>query len=589
MSGESGARRLHGGGFRAVGNAVTFTFDGAPVRGLAGESLAASLAAAGLIRTGTRRTGDGQGVFCGMGVCQECVVTVDGRPGTRACMTETVAGLAVSNHAYAVSPPANPGEWPEAIPASLSTDVLVVGGGPAGLAAARAAALCGAAVTLVDERHRFGGQYYKQLAGSQAFADGAVPDRQYAGGRALIAEVARLGVSMIGGVTVWGAFGPHEIAADTPDGPVLFAPRRLVLATGAYERVPPFPGWTLPGVMTTGAVQSFLRRYRVAPGRRILIAGNGPLNLQVASELVKAGAEVVAVIEAAPPPGLSHAFALASAALESPDLVRDGIGYRLGLMRARVPVLHGLALVRAEGDGSVQRAVAAKLGADGRAVPGTERVFEADIVCAGYGFLSSNELARSLGCGHDADPVRGVLVARVDEDGRSTREDVFLAGDGAAMNGARAALAQGFLAGFAAARDLGRTIPAEIGDEAERTRRDLRRHLRFQAALWSIYAAPRPGMALADPATPICRCEGVTRAEAQAAIADGATTIGEVKRRTRIGMGRCQGRYCGASVAELLAGAAGSGPSALTETDVQAPRQPARPVPIGAIARRPEP
>ena len=156
----------------------------------------------------------------------------------------------------------------------------------AGLSAGIAAAAAGASVVILDERHAPGGQFAKPLAPSHA---DATPDAQFRLGTSLRTEAERAGVRLEANATVWGAFAPNEIAALARGQSITYHPRRLILATGAHEAPVPVPGWTLPGVMTTGGLQTLVRSQRVSPGQRVLIAGNGPLNLQLACELLAGG------------------------------------------------------------------------------------------------------------------------------------------------------------------------------------------------------------------------------------------------------------------------------------------------------------
>jgi NADPH-dependent 2,4-dienoyl-CoA reductase/sulfur reductase-like enzyme len=569
--------RVTQGKTRPVGVAARFTFDGEALTGLAGESLAAALTAAG--RLGLRRDGAGgsRGVYCGMGVCQECLVTVDGAPHRRACVTALRDGMAVATDdpLAPALPLAETDSPPPAYPAGfpLAPDLLVVGGGPAGLSAALAARQCGAEVVLLDERPALGGQYFKQLSPAHAFAAGRPGDRQYGDGARLIEAVRAAGVRIHSGAQVWSGFAGPEIALGGPDGGTVLRPRRLVLATGAYERGLPVPGWTLPGVMTTGAAQTLLRAYRVLPGRRVLVAGNGPLNLQVAAELVEAGAEVAAVAELARRPGLGALPDLFQAAVTSPDLLRDGAGYLARLRWAGVPVLWGHILAEAVGPagGRVEEAVLALAGGSGL------RRYAVDAICMGYGFLPQIELARAIGCDHEIDPRSGALLAVRGEDGRTSLPEVFVAGDAGGLGGARAAQVQGRMAGLAAARDLGYSA-----GQTPRLSAELRRHRRFQAALWRIFEADPP-MPPASGVT-VCRCENLTLGDVEAALETGAETPGALKRMTRLGMGRCQGRYCMPLLTALLAARRG-GPVAAA--DYPAPRAPAKPVRIVDLAARP--
>ena len=555
-------------------DAVAVEFEGRPIRGRSGESLAATLTAAGELVLRETRGGEPRGLFCGMGVCQECVVEIGGIP-RRACMTKLDGMLSVRRQRAPADRPA-PAEFPTADEGVLTPDVLVLGGGAGGLRAATVAARAGARVLLVDERPQPGGQYYKQpleAGGRAVIAD----DAQFAGGRALIAAARAAGVTFLAGADVWGAFEPLDLMIFDGRSSRLCRPRRLIVAAGAYERALPLPGWTLPGVMTTGAAQTLLRSYGVLPGRRVLVAGNGPLNLQVAVELARAGAEIVAVVELARRPGLWAAGALARMLASAPTLVLRGRAYVAELRRRGIPLLHGHVLA------GVER-TAAGLAATVSPWPGgaAGRRFEAGTVCVGYGFMPSNEILRALGCRHGFDPARGHLVTERDGDCLTSVDHVYAVGDCTGLGGAPAAEAEGIIAGDAVARSLGLSPAGDRRRQAARARAALRHHRRFQSGLWALFAAPRLLTELANPSTVICRCEEVTLAEIEAGFAPGTRSIGAAKRATRAGMGRCQGRYCGPILAALAA--AGRGVP-LDEAAHWAPRPPVKPIRIADIVR----
>jgi len=551
--------RLAHPAIRPAAAPVRFTFDGRELEALPGETIAAALSAAGILAFRRTPSGAPRGLWCGMGACFDCLVTVDGRASQRACLAKVAAGMVVAS--AAPERPAPLAAAPDAIP-ERGCDVLVVGAGPAGLSAAIAARRAGAEVLMLDEREAAGGQYLKPLAASHGHA---APDAQFRLGAALCAEAAALGIPVLTGATAWGGFAPDEIAV-IAGGALVVRPRRLVLAPGAHERPVPVPGWTLPGVMTTGALQTLARAQRVSPAARVVIAGSGPLNLQLASELIEGGVEVAAVVEAAPRPGFGAWRALLAMGRAAPDLAWEGFRYLARLRRAGVPVLWGSRIIACEGE---DRFVALRI-----ATPAGERRIAAGVAALNLGFQPETGLARALGCAQRlAAGAPGVGLETVaDEEGRTSLREVFAIGDGAAVGGARVALARGRLAGLAAARDLGF---AAAEDRA--ARRALHRALAFQRALWRVFAAPTFDPAAIPDDTLLCRCEEVTAGRIRAELADGLASVGALKKATRAGMGRCQGRMCSATLAALC--------GAAEEPGFAAPRAPVKPIPLAALMR----
>jgi thioredoxin reductase len=575
-------RSLRGrGGEVSPTERIEFEFDGVRLEGRRGETLAAALTAAGIREFRITRQGEARGLFCGMGVCQECLVEVDGVSNQRACMTKLDRSVSIRRQgplAKAVTP-ADRAEEPSAA-ASMEPDILVVGGGAGGLNAARSAALAGARVVLVDDRPLPGGQYYKQPLGITALASEHAGDPQFAGGRALIEATEAAGVAMLRGARVWGAFEPLELMISDASGSRSCKPKRLIVATGAYERGLPIPGWTLPGVMTTGAAQTLLRSYRVLAAKRVLIAGNGPLNFQVALELARAGAEIAAVVELAPRASFRDLSALGAMLASAPALAWRGASYLIELKRRGIPVIYGRVvteLVAAPGGISalIKRWPLQQAEAGHR--------LEADAVCMGYGFMPSNEIPRALGCAHRFDRERGHLVTERDSDQRTSVPEVYAVGDCTGLGGAPAAEAEGIIAGIAAARSLGLMRGGAAEASEARVRSALARHRRFQAGLWRLFQAERPVLELATAETVICRCEELSLGEIEAELQPGFASVGALKRRTRSGMGRCQGRYCGPILAGL---SADREQRALDEGGHWAPRPPVAPIPIADIVRQ---
>ena len=545
-----------------------FTFDGVPLRARPGDTIAAALADHGIATLGRRTSGRPRGFYCGMGACRDCLVIVDGRRSVRACMEEAAEGMEVrpqDDLAGEVAPLAEDAPRPR----HLSVDLCVVGAGPAGLEAAIAAAQAGLSVCVLDERSDAGGQYYKPPStGARRRADDRQRDGQHRAGDALRARFAASGAVLETGAQVWfaRAEGGGTVLRTLRAGrETVLRARAVVLATGAVERPAPVPGWAEPGVMTIGAAQTLVRRYGVAPGDRVLVAGHGPLGLQLGAELVALGARVVAVAERS----AMTPLALARAALADPGLGLAGARHLATLARAGVPVLRDTE-VREIGPAGAEGAREVRLS---RLRGHGERVLLADTVCMSDGFLPQMELARLLGCTMGRDAHGHIAPDRAD-DGETDVPGVWIAGDAGGLAGAPSAQAQGRLAGLAAARFLGREAPPDAAAEAR-----LARAGRFQKALWRAFAAPE--RAPPTGGTLVCRCESVTAAQVDAAIAGGATDPGAVKRVTRCGMGRCQGRVCMTTLAAMLEARGHAVPPAA----LMAPQIPARPVPVAALCR----
>ena len=551
---------------------LLLTFEETEINCCEGATVAGALVAGG-VREFRESTDGRRGLYCGMGICQECLVTIDGVPGYRACTTPAKNGMCVTRQPakIALRPMAGSCADERVAVTVEEPQVLVVGGGPAGLNAAITAAEAGADVVLLDERGQAGGQYFKQPAVPPV--PSLERDQQFAAGSRLIERAHKAGVDIRSRSIVWGGFPGPEIHVACGSKPVVLRPDRLIVASGAYERGHAVSGWTLPGVMTTGAAQTLLRVSGVTPPGRILVAGNGPLNLQVALELARAGAHMVGLAESAPRPGLRHAAAAVGMLLTAPRLTFTGIGMVAALRRQRVPTFYGHVVNQVT---QVDEALVVELIRLDREV-GDAIHLEVDTVCLGYGFHPDNELLRLLGCGYDFDPQRDQMVMRRDADCRTTVTGIFAVGDCVGTGGAAVAAADGVIAGLAAARECGFTCDNRI----ERTaRRELIRHRRFQAALWSLYDPAGFFSTPTMPDTVVCRCENINSETLDAAIDAGCDTLGAVKHKTRLGMGPCQGRYCVPIALSQLASRRGR---ALEEFDTAAPRPPLRPLSLAEL------
>lgn len=423
----------------------------------------------------------------------------------------------------------------------MSRRVVILGAGPAGLAAAQSALARGADVTVLDEGERPGGQFWRhheQLTDPRMQHQwsrferlrGAL-DRATVHGQASVWRV-----ETDGGLRVHALVGPADAAGRTG---LTIEADALVIATGAHDRALPLPGWTLPGVITAGAAQALAKRDGVAPGRRTVVAGAGPFLLPVAASIGLVGGSVAEVVEAVGFGAITRGWGrspwqLAGAVGKAGELAE----YVGDLVRRRTPYRFGSAVTRIHGEHAVEAVTVQRIDADWRAIPGTERVVECDSVALGHGFTPRLEAAIQAGCAISPD-----RFVEVDDRQATTVPGVFAAGEVTGIAGADAALAEGAVAGFAAAG-------GSLDDP--RLRGILRERRRMHAFAERLAThAIRPGWTgWLDDDTIVCRCESVTRARI-AEYAD-ASSRG-MRLATRAGLGACQGRTCGRSVEALVA------------------------------------
>jgi thioredoxin reductase len=470
-----------------------------------------------------------------------------------------------------------------------SCDVAIVGAGPAGLAAADILRGHGLRVVVIDEQPRAGGQILRQPP--RAFAvENWLSSPLYARVKALLASMEHSdAVTWRFETTVLGILpaspyrrpaegdAPHELWLQHQGHCELLRSQVVLLAPGCYERPLAFPGWTLPGVMGTGAIQGFVKSQQFVPGNRFLLAGHHPLQLIVADQLLGAGAQVAAVLFTQP-------TWRALAVLERPGLllryhrqfVETGNILRR-LKRAGVPVLFGSTVVQAAGEQSVERATIAPLTADGRIDRERASDIECDRIGACHGFLASSELARQAGARVRLRENEGGWLVLHDRWFESSVPNLFVAGEITGLSGADAAQEKGRIAGYGVLRALQR-VTTEDGERLARPARRRLKKLDAFAAMLNRLAAPPQGLLeqTATPDTILCRCESITFGEMRRSLQQHAhiASADAAKLLTRAGMGLCQGRFCAHHVAALVAEARGLTTDAAGTFHSQAPVKP---------------
>ncbi|MBI2807057.1 MAG: FAD-dependent oxidoreductase [Planctomycetes bacterium] len=485
-----------------MGKRVTVTIEGCPVETQTGCSIAACVMQANGPALRQSVSGAPRGPFCGMGVCFECRMTVDGTLHQRTCMVNCRDGMRIQNEPATQAP---------VTPASkIEADVIVIGAGPGGIAAAVCAAEAGRRVALIDDNPEGGGQIWRRDAGKP-------PPRLAAD---WLKRLDRNKVDVFTHTQILGSAGPGTLRADGPAGPRAVHHGRLILACGARERFVPFPGWTLPGVFGAGGLQALVKSGYAVRGQRIVVAGSGPLLLAVAAFLHEHDANVRLVAEQTPRGKLVRFGA--SLVLRQPAKIAEAIGLR---WRVRgVPFRAGCWPLGCEGDG---RIVAVTL-TDGKNT-WTE---PCDALACGFGLVPNTELPRHLGCTLDRGSVR------VDDLQQTTVPGVYAVGELTGIGGLDKALLEGQIAGWAA---------TDQADRARTMQEARRKTPRFATLLEDTFSLRPELRELARDDTLVCRCEDVPFG-----VLKQFSDWRDAKLQTRCGTGPCQGRVCGPAVEFLF-------------------------------------
>jgi thioredoxin reductase/bacterioferritin-associated ferredoxin len=429
-------------------------------------------------------------------------------------------------------------------------DVLIVGMGPAGMAAAVELCRLGIHVGILDDNPEPGGQVYRQISPEFTITDHGFMGVKHKKGARLIDgfNAVRGRCTIYDSAYVWGHFDGDSLAYVRDNKISLVRYKKLLLSEGAMERPLPFPGWTLPGVMALGGVQGLVLHERVLPGQRILLAGCSPLLLPVAANIAKAGGKLVAMCDSVP---LGHYWKLIPELLRQRELAHEAGSYYLSALKGRVPVLRPAAVISATGQTRVDAVRVADLDPHGSPVPGSEKEFPVDVLGISQGFLPAGRLARLTGCKHVYDQVQHYWKPEVDAHMHSSRENIYIAGDSSGVDGRDAAVIKGRLAALHMAARLGRISTSRMQQLTERLHRDRARLMRYATRLNQVFAQ-RPGaLDTMDKDTIVCRCEQVTVGDVLEGIEKGYRNINEIK-RTRAGMGMCQGRMCESIVAQIM-------------------------------------
>jgi NADPH-dependent 2,4-dienoyl-CoA reductase/sulfur reductase-like enzyme len=452
-------------------------------------------------------------------------------------------------------------------------DAMVVGAGPAGMSAAIGLRGQGLSVLVVDEQPAPGGQIWRAVEAVAPTSTGALLGDEYRAGAGLAASFRGCGAFYEPQTQVWHIEPGWHVHMSREGRAEVVHANQVVLALGAQERPAPFPGWTLPGVLTVGAAQTLLKTSRQVPSEPVWVAGSGPLPLLYMAQLLRAGGKIAGWLDTSPPGGWRRALPWAGAALAGWGEISKGLAWLREIRAAGAKHVRGVTVVRALGEGRLQE-VEYTL-ANGRTMRAP-----ASVLLSHEGVVPSIHMTLALECTHSWNARQVCLTPDLDDWGQTSKQGVYVAGDGAGIGGAKAACVRGELVALGVAQRAGRLSPEAAAAHAAPLRKELKGLLRLRPMLDTLYP-PRASVISPPDETIVCRCEELTAGDIRKAATIGQPGPNQIKAYTRAGMGPCQGRQCGYTVAHIIA-AEQSRPVA--EVGFYRIRPPLKPLTLGELA-----
>ncbi len=443
---------------------------------------------------------------------------------------------------------------------------VIVGAGPAGIGAAERLVKAGLRPIVLDEGFRAGGQIYRRplIDDGRSYrnrygSEAKKAERLHRAFDRLVPSIDYRPETLVWNVADTDRGGHLDVLSRGIHREIAFT--HLLLATGATDRVLPFPGWTRPGVYTLGAAQTALKAQGCTVGEKLVFMGSGPLLYLVAWQYMKAGASVEAVLDTGPLSSKAHLISLLPRA---PRIIALGLFYGVQLKLAGVRILYGVrpeAIIGEERVDGIRFRVGDQI-----------ETLQCNALAYGFALRAETQLADLAGCRFRFDERDRAWLPERDALGRTSRPQVYVAGDGSGIAGADAAELAGELAALALIEDLGK---AHGGDRARQLIAAHGRILRQRDILEKAFPFPRDWFETVPGTTMLCRCEEISISEARLAIeTENISEVNRLKALSRVGMGRCQGRMCSAAAAEFLSGVRKVEPEAVGRLRAQAPVKP---------------
>jgi len=457
-------------------------------------------------------------------------------------------------------------------------DVVVIGAGPAGMSAAIRLREQKLSVLVVDEQPAPGGQIWRAVEAVASTPTGELLGKEYRSGTELAAAFRTCGASYEPDTQVWQIEPEWNVHMSTKGRAEIVRAKQIVLGIGAQERPAPFPGWTLPGVLTVGAAQILLKTSRQVPADPVWVVGSGPLPLLYMAQLLRAGGKIAGWLDTSPAGSWRRALPWIFAVIADLGEIKKGLVWLHEIRAAGVKHVRHVAGVRAFGDGRLQELEYTQTNGKVVRTP-------ASVLLSHEGVLPSIHMTQALGCAHSWSVQQVCLVPDLDEWGQTSKSGIYVAGDGAGIGGAKAACVRGELVAIGIAQRAGNLSWEAAVAKATPLRQELKRLLRLRPMLDALYP-PRPSIFSPPDETVVCRCEELTAGEIRKAAAVGQPGPNQIKAFTRAGMGPCQGRQCGYTVAHIIAAVQNR---TVAEVGFYRIRPPLKPLTLGELASLEQP
>ncbi len=522
---------------------IKFSFENKEYEAYSGETVASALTRNGIKNLRKDKNSNYRGIYCNMGICNECIVQINGFQSVKSCTANIKENDKILIQKYNADLP-NLKKNIQLEKNILKYDILIIGAGPGGIGASLSLNGSKNKIALIDEKKSIGGQYYKRLSKVFNIINKQKLDYQIKDAIDLEYKLNNTNIDLYNGYKVWGVYKnedtKYEVCCSKDNQDLRIVCKKIIISTGSYEKPYFVDGWHLPNVLTTGGLQILTKTQKVSPGKNVVICGNGPLNFQLGEELIDNGINVVAVIESSKSPffkPLSSVFGM----ILSPLIFLNGIKSYFKVLN-NTQIFHGAYLKKIE---DIKGKKSVSINKDGKIF----KLDDVDVVSINYGFQPNNDIAKIFGLKGFFNKHKNYYQISKDFFNKTSDKNIYIIGEAARNAGSKISFYEGQLTGLVLNNNFKMLFnylkfPLIVFN--------LIRNKFFQFFLWRIFNKDHSNIVSMSEETVFCRCEDVKYKDIIKYKNIHNVDAGMIKRMTRTGMGRCQGRYCGIGLNEIF-------------------------------------